>query len=131
MPFRQPNRGAFTMRQEQREAVVDLLLLGMFADAPLRVSEDQKLLSVIEEIGWESYQAPDLYLQSAIAKARDAMDTEGGIKHRLEKIDQELNDNGLRQRALDYLTQFLGVDGAVDAEETKFLDLAKAALKTG
>jgi len=118
------------MRQEQREAVVDLLL-GMFADAPLRVSEDQKLLSVIEEIGWESYQAPDLYLQSAIAKARDAMDTEGGIKHRLEKIDQELNDNGLRQRALDYLTQFLGVDGAVDAEETKFLDLAKAALKTG
>ncbi len=119
------------MRQEQREAVVDLLLLGMFADAPLRVSEDQKLLSVIEEIGWESYQAPDLYLQSAIAKARDAMDTEGGIKHRLEKIDQEMNDNGLRQRALDYLTQFLGVDGAVDAEETKFLDLAKAALKTG
>ncbi len=100
------------MRQEQREAVVDLLLLGMFADAPLRVSEDQKLLSVIEEIGWESYQAPDLYLQSAIAKARDATDT-------------------LRQRALDYLTQFLGVDGAVDAEETKFLDLAKAALKTG
>ena len=41
------------MTQEQREAVVDLLLLGMFADAPLRVSEDQKLLSVIEEIGWE------------------------------------------------------------------------------
>ena len=80
------------MTQEQREAVVDLLLLGMFADAPLRVSEDQKLLSVIEEIGWESYQAPDLYLQSAIAKARDATDTEGGIKHRLEKIGQELND---------------------------------------
>ena len=39
------------MTQEQREAVVDLLLLGMFADDPLRVSEDQKLLSVIEEIG--------------------------------------------------------------------------------
>src|SRR5258708_31739064 len=103
------------MRQEQREAVVDLLLLGMFADAPLRVSEDQKLLSVIEEIGWESYQAPDLYLQSAIAKARDAMDTEGGIKHRLEKIDQELNDNRLRPRALDYLTQFLCADRAADA----------------
>src|SRR5258706_13075433 len=119
MPFRQPNRGAFTMRQEQREAVVDLLLLGMFADAPLRVSEDQKLLSVIEEIGWESYQAPDLYLQSAIAKARDAMDTEGGIKHRLEKIDQELNDNGLRKRDLNYSPPFLGVDGDSVEEATK------------
>jgi hypothetical protein len=118
------------MTQEQREAVVDLLLLGMFADAPLRESEDQKLLSVIEEIGWESYQTPDLYLQSAIARARDASDTEDGTKHRLNKISEELEHAALRQRALDYLTQFLGVDGAVDAEESKFLELAREALKT-
>src|SRR5260370_20796132 len=103
----------------------------MFDEDRHRVSENQKLLNVIEEIGWESYQAPDLYLQSAIAKARDATDTEGGIRHRLEKIGQELNDTGLRQRALDYLTQFLGLDGAVDAEATKVLYLAKTALKTG
>jgi hypothetical protein len=118
------------MTQKQREAVVDLLLLGMFADAPLKVSEDQKLVSVIEEIGWDSYQAPDLYLQSAIAKARDTLETEGGTKHRLEKISEELNEPSLRQRALEYLTQFLGVDGAVDAEESKFLELVRAALKT-
>ena len=43
------------MNQKQREALVDLLLLGMFADGSLKVSDDQKLLSVIEEIGWESY----------------------------------------------------------------------------
>src|SRR5260370_38356415 len=102
------------MTQEQREAVVDLLLLGMFADAPLRVSEDQKLLSVIEEIGWESYQAPDLYLQSAIAKARDPTDTEGGIRHRLEKIAQELHGTGLRQRALACLTRVLEIEAAAD-----------------
>jgi hypothetical protein len=117
------------MTQEQREAVADLLLLGMFADAPLRVSEDQKLLSVIEEIGWESYQTPDLYLQSAIAKAREASDTEIGTKHRLEKIGHELDDAPLRQRALDYLIQFLGVDGAVDIDESKFLELARKALQ--
>jgi hypothetical protein len=68
------------MTQQQREAVVDLLLLGMFADAPLKVSEDQKLLSVIEEIGWHSYQDPDLYLQSAIARARDTLETEGATR---------------------------------------------------
>jgi len=118
------------MTQEQREAVVDLLLLGMFADSPLKVSEDQKLLSVIEEIGWHSYQAPDLYLQSAIARARDTFETEGATRYRLEKISAELNEPGLKQRALEYLTQFLGVDGAVDAEESRFLDQAKAALKT-
>jgi hypothetical protein len=89
------------MTQQQREAVVDLLLLGMFADAPLKVSEDQKLLSVIEEIGWLSYQAPDLCLQSAIARARDTLETVGATKHRLERISQELNEPGLKQRALE------------------------------
>jgi hypothetical protein len=118
------------MTQKQREAVVDLLLLGMFADASVTVNEDQKLLSVITEIGWESYQTPDLYLHSAIAKARDASDTEDATKHRLNRISDELNDAGLRQRALEYLTQFLRADGAVDADESKFLELARTALKT-
>jgi hypothetical protein len=123
-------RATICMTQQQREAVVDLLLLGMFADAPLKVSEDQKLLSVIEEIGWQSYQAPDLYLQSAIARARDTLETEGATRHRLERISEELNEPGLKLRALEYLTQFLVVDGAVDAEESRFLEQAKEALKT-
>ncbi len=94
------------------------------------MSEDQKLLSVIEEIGWHSYQAPDLYLQSAIARARDTLETEGASKHQL-KNQQRLNEPGLKQRALEYLIQFLAVDGAVDAEESIFLDQAKEALKRG
>jgi len=44
---------------------------------------------------------------------------------------KELNEPGLKQRALEYLIQFLAVDGAVDAEESIFLDQAKEALKTG
>jgi hypothetical protein len=119
------------MTQKQREAVVDLLLLGMFADAAVTVNEDQKLLSVIAEIGWESYQTAELYLQSAIAKARDASDSEDATVHRLDRISDELNDGGLRQRALDYLTQFLRADGAVVPEESKFLELARTALKIG
>jgi uncharacterized tellurite resistance protein B-like protein len=116
------------MTQKQREALVDLLLLGMFADGSLKVSEDQKLLSVIGEVGWQSYQTPDLYLQSAIAKAREASDSEGATRRRLEKISENLASAETRQQALTYLTQFLGVDGAVDAAESQFLELAKSAL---
>ena len=81
------------MNQKQREALVDLLLLGMFADGSLKVSDDQKLLSVIDEIGWQSYQTPDLYFQSAIAKARDAADTEAGTLARLKKINDGLDND--------------------------------------
>jgi len=116
------------MNQKQREALVDLLLLGMFADGSLKVSDDRKLLSVIEEIGWESYQTPDLYFQSAIAKARDAADSEHGTVARLKKINEGLASDDIRQLALDRLEQFLSMDGKPGLEESKFLELARANL---
>jgi hypothetical protein len=115
------------MNQKQREALVDLLLLGMFADGSLKVSDDQKLLSVIEEIGWESYQTPDLYFQSAIAKAREAADTEMGTRSRL-KINEGLASDDARQLALERLERFLSLDSARAVEESKFLELAKENL---
>jgi hypothetical protein len=116
------------MNQKQREALVDLLLLGMFADGSLKVSDDQKLLSVIEEIGWESYQTPDLYFQSAIAKARDAADTEAGTLARLRKINDGLANDDIRQQAIGRLEKFLSLDSEPGVEESKFLELAKANL---
>jgi hypothetical protein len=116
------------MNQKQREALVDLLLLGMFADGSLKVSDDQKLLSVIEEIGWESYQTPDLYFQSAIAKARDAADSEARTLARLKKINDGLASDEIRQQAFERLQRFLNVDGEPGLEESKFLELAKTSL---
>lgn len=116
------------MNQKQREALVDLLLLGMFAYGSLKVSDDQKLLSVIEEIGWESYQTPDLYFQSAIAKARDAADTEAGTRPRLRKINEGLASDDVRELALERLERFLSLDGKPALEESKFLELAKENL---
>jgi hypothetical protein len=116
------------MNQKQREALVDLLLLGMFADGSLKVSDDQKLRSVIEEIGWESYQTPDLYFQSAIAKARDAADTETGTRSRLKKINEGLASDDTRQLALERLERFLSLDNESALEESKFLELAKENL---
>jgi hypothetical protein len=116
------------MNQKQREALLDLLLLGMFANGSLRVSDDQKLTSVIEEIGWESYQTPDLYFQSAIAKARDAADTEFGTLARLKKINDGLASDDIRHLAIERLEQFLRLDVEPGLEESKFLELAKANL---
>ncbi len=113
------------MIQRQREALVDLLLLGMFADRNLTVSEDQRILSLIQEIGWQSYQAPDLYFHSAIAKVRDASETEGRRRYRLHKISEALGDADTRTLALNHLAKFLALDGAVDLDEANFLNAAK------
>src|SRR5260370_190021 len=105
------------MTQRQREALVDLLLLGMFADRNLKVSEDQKILSLIQEIGWQSYQAPDLYFQSAIAKVRDASETDEGTRYRLHKISEALGDTDTRALALDHFAKFLTLHAPVHSTQ--------------
>jgi hypothetical protein len=100
----------------------------MFADRNLKVSEDQKILSLIQEIGWQSYQAPELYFQSAIAKVRDASETDEGTRYRLHKISEGLGDAETRAVALNHLAKFLALDGAVDLDEANFLNAAKTQL---
>jgi hypothetical protein len=117
-----------SMIQRQREALVELLLLGMFANRYLSVSQDQKILSLIQEIGWQSYQAPDLYFHSAIAKVRDASETNERTRYRLHKISEALGDAETRALALNHLVKFLALDGAVDLDETNFLQAAKTEL---
>jgi hypothetical protein len=113
------------MIQRQREALVELLLFGMFANRALTVSKDQKILSLIQEIGWQSYQAPELYFQSAIAKVRDASETDERTRYRLHKISEALGDAETRALALNHLAKFLALDGDVDSEEANFLNAAK------
>ena len=100
----------------------------MFADGSLKVSDHQKLRSVIEKIGWESYQTPYLYYQSAIAKARDAADSETGTRSRLKKINEDLASEDIRQLALERLEQFLSLEGGPALEESKFIELAQESL---
>ncbi|MFY9988263.1 MAG: hypothetical protein WAK31_26145 [Chthoniobacterales bacterium] len=83
---------------------------------------------MIEEIGWESYQTPDLYFQSAIAKARDAADTEARTLARLKKINDGLASDDIRHLAIERLEQFLRLHGEPGLEESRFLELAKANL---
>ena len=83
---------------------------------------------MIGEIGWESYQTPDLYFQSAIAKARDASDTEVGTLARLKRINDGLASDEIRHQAIGRLERFLNLDGEPGVDESKFLELAKTSL---
>ena len=60
-----PNR----LTQPQREATLDLLLLGIYADGAVRLAENARIYDLLSPFGWESYQndqARTLYIDDLV-----------------------------------------------------------------
>jgi hypothetical protein len=105
------------LTQAQREAILDLLLFGMYADDVLKISEDERLVKAIGQIGWHSVETPHEYMQLAIARVRAAHESHVGTEPFLQDVTVRLGDVTTRQRALDLLENLFESDGMiVDSE---------------
>ena len=43
------------MNQSQREAIFDFLLVGMYADGTIKLSENSRLYELMSGLGWQSF----------------------------------------------------------------------------
>jgi hypothetical protein len=106
------------LSQPQREAVVELMLLGMYADGLLSLIEDERIASVFREIGWHSVNTPQEYMDGAIPKVRVAYE-DSAVPSYLSTIAARLGTPEARQCAFDLLETVLEADArVVDSEHT-------------
>jgi hypothetical protein len=112
------------LSQPQREGVLDLLLLGMYADNTLRLAENEHVYNLLSPWGWESYQTPQAYAETAIAHAREAHETETGTVTYLGKVAARLADNDVKRLALGLLARLIESDVAQESE-AEFYQQAK------
>jgi len=113
--------------QPQREALVDLLLLGMFTDHLLSVAEGDLLVAKLGDLPWESGQALSIYLQVSMPKIRMAYENLPSRLQLLQSIRDRLPTLETRQDAYQKLQEFLAVDGVANAEQ-EFLTQVRTVL---
>jgi hypothetical protein len=113
--------------QPQREALVDLLLLGMFTDHLLSVAEGDLLAAKLGDLPWESGQALSIYLQVNMPKIRMAYENLPSRLQLLQSIRDRLPTLETRQDAYQKLQEFLAVDGVANAEQ-EFLTQVRTVL---
>ncbi len=113
--------------QPQREALVDLLLLGMHTDRVLSVAEADSLAAALAELPWESGQALSIYLQANMPKIRLAAEHLSNRRQLLTSIRDRLGTPEMCQEAYRKLQAFLAVDG-VAREEREFLNQVRMVL---
>jgi hypothetical protein len=116
-----------TLNQAQREAIFDFLLLATYADNSLRLKEEQTLYELISGLGWESYQEPTEYADTATARVRAAAESDAGTRGFLEKLSERLGTPEGRVFALALLPRILESDNSMPEAEQAFYDAAKAA----
>ena len=115
------------LTQPQREATLDLLLLGVYADGAIRLSENERVYELLSSYGWESYQDVREYSQTAVSRARGALETPDALTIFLAGISARLADDGMKQLALALLAQLIEADETAAESEADFFQTAKTA----
>jgi uncharacterized tellurite resistance protein B-like protein len=115
------------LTQPQREATLDLLLLGIYADGAIRLNENERVYDLLSPFGWESFQDAREYSQTAISRARGALENEETLGLFLADISARLVDEDVKNLALALLARLIEADNAATESEADFYQRAKTA----
>ena len=115
------------MNQVQREALVDLCLLGMYSDSLVTIAEQNFFEAESTRLKWDSGIPFSSYLQRAIPKVRSVKNDSQKMKELLQDIDQRLESSEFKRIAIDELEKLLVADGVVKLEE-EFLAEVKTVI---
>jgi hypothetical protein len=115
------------MTQTQREALFDLLTLCIYADHHISLTEEALLESAFIAEGWESEYPKNLFLEKSFARAREAADSDEGLKAYLVERAAAFDDEASQTEAYGVVQNIVRRDGLA-AEDAMFLNLLKEAL---
>ncbi|HLP91075.1 MAG TPA: hypothetical protein VK184_21145 [Nostocaceae cyanobacterium] len=113
--------------QAQKEALVDLCLLGMYSDDLISLAEQDFIADESAQLKWESGISLSGYLQRTIPKVRAVKNDAQKTRQLLQDIADRLKDQELKSKAVEELEKLLVVDGLVKLEE-EFLGEVKQVM---
>lgn len=116
------------LTQAEREATVDLLTLGVYADNHLSVAEDEVFESITTKMNWESERDISYYIYTATERARQARGDTGAVEEFLKYVAERLESTTAKTQALDLLDRLFSADGS-NKKETHFYKTVERILK--
>lgn len=108
------------LQQPEREAIIDLLLMAIYVDDHLSLSETKEFDDTAESLGWDSNTGLSVYIDSATDRARTARSSEEGTDEMVGFIAERLTSKGSKERALTLLNHLFMADGKTDKEKDFF-----------
>lgn len=118
MLFKKTIKPAAQIPQKEREAIVDLLHLCLYADTHISLKEGEFISSVVDVIGWDTMLSFSAYEQRSISSARAARADEKAKKEFIEHAAERLASKSSRALAVSLCADLFSSDGTKDSEAT-------------
>jgi uncharacterized tellurite resistance protein B-like protein len=117
------------LTDEQRQALIDLLILAMYADGHLDLGEDARLQRVLTAMGYEDEYDRDRQLDDSITRLRDHSRNAQVARERAVELAQLFTDHEQQRGLYQLLEQQVNSDTSVVPAEHEFLSAMRQALK--
>ena len=114
---------------DQKAALLDLLILGMYQDGHIAAAEDDrvKLLASSFELG--SDYARQQFIDASFGRVNRHQRTPEAIRSAVFESGSAFRDEKQRRQALDALAELLASDNRVTNEENRFLVMVEEAFE--
>lgn len=124
--FFRPKETADGLNQDQREAIVDLLLICMYADNDLDLNEERVIDREVGRYAWASEETLEAYLKSAEPRIRQTIFSEKTRNQEIQKIAKRLKSEEVKYQALKLCRLLFYADGQLDEQEVVFINEIEA-----
>ena len=106
------------LSQEEREAIIDLLVLGAYTDNRLSLREEKAFESLTGTLNWESETELSDYIKDSIANVRSVRSNPPAKEGLLNKVKERLASRVSVKKALGLLHKVFISDGRSYDEAT-------------
>jgi len=117
------------LSEPQRQALLDLLVLGMYSDSKLTLAEDASVQSVLDTFKLESDYERDKYLDASVARVREQAQTADAARAYAVTLAKRFASAEHKRAVYETLERVLASDDGVSARERGLLSVVKEVFR--
>ena len=107
--------------QNAREAIIELMMMVMYSDKTLKLSEDEAIKEYTNNIKWESPLSLEFYYGKVTPKIRKALADEENMNALLEDINFRIESEIVKAQVLLVCNDLAMADSDFSSEEKELL----------
>jgi hypothetical protein len=114
---------------QQKEALLDLLVMGMYADSNLADVEDRKIEGVLATIKFPSASERKKFMDAGVARVRQHLGSPKAMRDFVAALAKHFPTPDIRRNTYTNLEELLASDNKVVDKENQFLGIVKDEFK--
>src|SRR5687767_13090259 len=113
---------------QQRQALLDLVMLAMYADGHLAATEDDRVVRLLTAMGFTTEYDRGKHFDASVSRVSRHSGTAAGARTHATKLAQSFTTREQRREVEDVLEDFVASDSNVAPQESSFLSAVRDAL---